>query len=60
MKNLFFPQVERVVETIDMGIIGNKLNSFILPDSMVALNSDFLAATRSNVKPDPGRPFAEK
>ncbi len=53
-------QVERVVETIDMGIIGNKLNSFILPDSMVALNSDFLAATRSNVKPDPGRPFAEE
>ena len=53
-------QVERVVETIDMGIVGNKLNSFILPDSMVALNSDFLAATRSNVKPDPGRPFAEE
>lgn len=53
-------QVERVVETIDMGIIGNKLNSFILPDSMVALNSDFLAATRSNAKPDPGRPFAEE
>ena len=53
-------QVDRVVETIDMGIIGNKLNSFILPDSMVALNSDFLAATRSNVKPDPGRPFAEE
>lgn len=52
--------MERVVETIDMGIIGNKLNSFILPDSMVALNSDFLAATRSNVKPDPGRPFAEE
>lgn len=53
-------QVERVVETIDMGIIGNKLNSFILSESMVALNSDFLAATRSNVKPDPGRPFAEE
>lgn len=53
-------QVERVVETIDMGIVGNKLNSFILPDSMVALNSDFLVATRSNVKSDPGRPFAEE
>ena len=53
-------QVERVVETIDMGIIGNKLNSFILPDSMVALNSDFLTATRNNAKTDPKHPFAEE
>ena len=53
-------QVERVVETIDMGIIGNKLNSFILPNSMVALNSDFLTATRNNTKTDPKQPFAEE
>lgn len=53
-------QVERVVETIDMGIIGNKLNSFILPNSMVALNSDFLTATRNNTKIDPKHPFAEE
>ncbi len=53
-------QVERVVETIDMGIIGNKLNSFILPNSMVALNSDFLTANRNNTKTDPEQPFAEE
>lgn len=53
-------QVERVVETIDMGIIGNKLNSFILPNSMVTLNSDFLTATRNNTKTDPKQPFAEE
>lgn len=51
--------VDRVVETIDMGIIGNKLYSYILPDSIVSLNSDFLSDTRKNLKTDPDKPFTE-
>lgn len=51
--------MDRVVETIDMGTIGNKLHSYILPDSLVSINSDFLLDSRRNRKASEEQPFTE-
>lgn len=51
--------VDRVVESIDMGIVGNKLHSYILPDSLVSINSDFLQDSRRSRRTGEEQPFTE-
>lgn len=51
--------IDRVVETSDMESIGDKLHSYILPDSLVSINSDLLLDSRKSRTVGEEDPFTE-
>lgn len=59
-ENVIYSWADRILESTDLGIIGQNLYEHILPGSAVALNSDFLASIRKGIPTDPEHPFSDK
>lgn len=59
-ENVIYSWADRILESTDLGIIGQNLYEHIIPGSAVALNSDFLASIRKGIPTDPEHPFSDK
>ena len=59
-ENVIYSWADRILDSTDLGIVGQNLYEHILPGSAVALNSDFLASIRKGIPTDPEHPFSDK
>jgi len=59
-ENSLYSWADRVFESTDIGIIGERLRDNILPGSIVCINGNFLSIARKGEKTDPENPFTQK